>query len=248
MADRQLVLAFFPDEAAADSAADALKDSGSPTATPSGSWRSIPTASSRRTRSAHEHRQGRRYRGRPLPARAGDPGGRRHRRHSGRCPPSQEPGPLRCRQGAPHRGPERGQGGGRCDGPQRHCACDLRQTGPARRHARSPRTHRRSPADCWSDHLGSLTNKAAWDLRATAIHDSILCVVAASSPTRCRLRLKGAAATPSISRPPNERNRRIGGQSSPLSMAREFRACEARCVPARLRIRQRGQAPGARPR
>jgi hypothetical protein len=28
MADKQLVLAFFPDEAAADSAADALKDSG----------------------------------------------------------------------------------------------------------------------------------------------------------------------------------------------------------------------------
>ena len=47
-------LGFFPDEAAADTAADALKDSGMTTATRSGSWSSTPTESSRRTRSAHE--------------------------------------------------------------------------------------------------------------------------------------------------------------------------------------------------
>ena len=54
MSNRQLVLAVFPDELAADSAAAALKDPASPTGTPSASWPSMPTASSSRTRWARD--------------------------------------------------------------------------------------------------------------------------------------------------------------------------------------------------
>ena len=162
MADRQLVLAFFPDEPAADNAAAALKDSG----IAHGDAIGILALDSHGK--LKQDKVGARSTGKGAaiggvlfllgPAVlgvgviGGTAAGALHHKNLGLS---------RCRQGAPHRRTERGQGSGRCDGPQRHRARDLRPTDPARRHVRVPRAHRRSPADCGSGHLGSLIDKAA---------------------------------------------------------------------------------------
>ena len=118
MADRQLVLAVFPDEVAADSAAVALKDSG----IADGDAIGILALDS--DGKLKQDKVGARSTGKGAaiggviavfstallgPAVL-------TRRGGGRASP-QEPGAQRCRQGASHSGSAVGQGGSRCDVP-----------------------------------------------------------------------------------------------------------------------------------
>ena len=162
MADRQLVLAFFPDEPAADNAAAALKDSG----IAHGDAIGILALDS--NGKLKQDKVGARSTGKGAAiggvlflssgtALLGVGGPRR--RGGWSASTTRTWASVRCRQGAPHRRAERGQGSGRRDGPQRHCARDLRPIDPARRHVRVPRTHRRSPADCECGYLGSLIDQ-----------------------------------------------------------------------------------------
>ena len=121
MADRQLVLAVFSDELAADSAAAALKDSGIADGDAIGILALDADGKLKQDKvGAHSTGKGAAIGGVIAVFSTALLGPAVLAGVAVGCASPQEPGAQRCRQGAPHRGAAGGQGGSRCDGPRRH--------------------------------------------------------------------------------------------------------------------------------
>ena len=161
MAHRQLVLAVFPDELAADSAAAALKDSGIADGDAIGILVLDADGKLKQDKvGAHSTGKGAAIGGMIAvfstallgPAvLAGVAVGALHHKNLGLSDADKARLTVELNDG---------QGGSRCDGPLRHRARDLRSPDPARRHTRALRAQRRGPPGRGGDgHSGSLISR-----------------------------------------------------------------------------------------